>query len=73
MPHNLFPSNPIPPKAKKLGLLSIYKFSLGGIDERINYQRMRGGARGCKYGNEKAKVLYRPHTVMLNRPLSSAT
>jgi hypothetical protein len=28
MPRNLFSSNPIPAKAKKLGLLSIYKFFL---------------------------------------------
>ncbi len=28
MPRNLFSSNPIPAKAKKLGLLSMYKFSL---------------------------------------------
>jgi hypothetical protein len=30
MPRNFFSSNPIPAKAKKLGLLSIYKFSLAG-------------------------------------------
>jgi hypothetical protein len=34
MPRNFFSSNPIPAKAKKLGLLSIYKFSLGGVEYR---------------------------------------
>jgi hypothetical protein len=33
MPRNLFSSNPIPAKAKKLGLLSIYKFALVGPTE----------------------------------------